>query len=400
MSKRTRDTRNSTDARGSNWRFWFLVGMVPAAVIGLLIWRAFSGESVAERLAAFEAARAIPDSENAAIIYGRLLDNPDADYGSLVSPDPESDEWTRRWPWFERDHPELADWIRECQWLIDELLVATQLEKCHFRIDIEPYRPPVAPAPVSRVRTMRRWLFLLKQAANNDVAEGRIDDAISKWRCMIKLGRHLQQQFRLIELLEGIGLETSGATHASAYVVEGDPDEHQLHKIVSLPFETRDDWDAILGRIAPVEELALQEYKKDLGLVDRLKYEFGIGAIGSTKGRVYPIAIARKNYLKALASRRGLHILIALRRYRNEYHRWPKSLDEIRSRVPAEILVDPINDGDFVYRLTNNGFTLYSKGENKVDEGGKYKSRSEEGPDDRRIWPPIGRKTKSEAANK
>ncbi|UCE47457.1 MAG: hypothetical protein JSW47_17900, partial [Phycisphaerales bacterium] len=159
----------------------------------------------------------------------------------------------------------------------------------------------------------------------------------------------------------------------------------------------RNDWDAILGRIAPVEELGLQEYKRSLGLVDRLKYEFGIGPIGSSKGRIYPIA--RDGYSRALASKRGLHILVALRRYRNEYHRWPKSLDEIRSRVSAEILVDPINDGDFVYRLTNDGFTLYSKGKNKVDEGGQYNSRSEEGPDDRRIWP-RGRRTKSEAVNK
>jgi hypothetical protein len=367
---------------------WVPAAFVAAVVIGLLIWMALSGESLDEKLAAIEAAQAIPDSENAAILYNRLLENPDAhwpDSGPAFL-DASGNMLTRSQPWLERDYPELADLIKERQWLIDELLGATQLEKCRFRIDTWPYRPPYTPAPVSRTIEMRGWVYLLTRAANNDVAEGRIDGAISKWRCLIQLGRHLQQQCIFIEFLSGTSYETFGANRASACVLEGDPDEHQLHKIASLPVETRDDWDAILGRIAPVGELQRQEYEKSLGLVDRLKYELGIGAIGSAQDNIYPRA--REIYSKALAFKRGLHILVALKRYQRQHHRWPDDLDAIRPRLPAEILVDPINDGDFVYRLTNDGFTLYSMGRNNVDEGGRYKSRSPEGPDDRCIWPP------------
>ncbi len=398
MADQPQNKRATTKRRR---RFTLLAAGTCLLVVAVaLLWSRSDSPSAEERLAAIEATRAIPDSENAAILYNRLLENPGAhwpDSGPAFL-DSASNMLTRSQPWLERDYPELADGIKERQWLIDGLLAATQLEKCHFRIDIEPYRPTYTPAPLSRVRTMRRWLFLLMRAANNDVAEERTDDAIAKWRCMIQLGRHLQQQCILIEFLVGISSESAGVNQASAFVVEGDPDEHQLHKIASLPAETRNDWDAIQSRIIPVGELQRQEYERSLGLVDRVKYEFGIGAIGRTKGSIYHRV--RGSYLRTLMYKRGLHILVALRRYRNEYHRWPKSLDEIRSRASVEILVDPISDGDFVYRLTNDGFTLYSKGENKVDEGGQYKSQSKEGPDDRRIWPPRGRRTKSEAVNK
>ena len=208
-----------------------------------------------------------------------------------------------------------------------------------------------------------------------------------------------QQQCRLIEHLEGMSSEAVGVRQASAFVVEGEPDEHQLHRIASLPFETQDEWVAVLGRIAPVEELALQEYKKEMGLVERLKYELGIGQIGSAKYDTYKRM--RESYSRKLASKRGLRILIALRRYRKEHHRWPDSLDEIRQRVSAEILVDPSNKGAFVYRLTDDGFTLYSKGENDLDEDGEYKGgRRRDGPDDWLIWPPRGRKTQAGTANR
>jgi hypothetical protein len=342
MSEQTQAKSTTTKRPG---RFVLLgVTISLLAVAAVLIWSRFCLPRIEERLAAIEAARAIPDSENAAIVYNRLLEDPDAVSltGSLGFLDSDANMLTRGQPWLEKDYPELTTWIEEHQWLIDELLAVTQLEKCRFPISIEPYRPSYTTAPVSRARAMRGWVYLLRRAANNDVAEGRIDDAITKWRCLIQLGRHLQQQPKFFELLVGMGYEVSGVNLASIYAVEGDPDEHQLHRIASLPFETKDDWDAILGRIAPVEELWLQEYKKELSFVDRFKYEFGIGVIGMAKDSTYK-KIMHEGYSRTLASKRGLRILIALRRYRKEHHRWPESLDVIRPRLPAEILVDPSN---------------------------------------------------------
>ena len=69
---------------------------------------------------------------------------------------------------------------------------------------------------------------------------------------------------------------------------------------------------------------------------------------------------------------------------------WPESLDELKFLAPEEIFIDPINNDSFVYKLTEDNFTLYSKGKNNIDEGGKRDRCGEEetGADDRLIWPP------------
>jgi hypothetical protein len=98
-------------------------------------------------------------------------------------------------------------------------------------------------------------------------------------------------------------------------------------------------------------------------------------------------------YLRRIAENRGSQIIIALRRYKNKTGHWPENLDEVKSLAPVEILVDPVNNDSFIYKLTDDGFKLYSKGRNNIDEGGQYK---DEGPDDWPIWPPKSHTTKKE----
>jgi hypothetical protein len=112
-------------------------------------------------------------------------------------------------------------------------------------------------------------------------------------------------------------------------------------------------------------------------------------------------------YLQNIAEKRGTLLIIALRRYKNKTGQWPESFDDIKSIEPEEILIDPINGDSFVYKLTEENFTLYSKGKNNIDEGGlrritvdpnEFKwPKTEE--DDRLIWPRKTRKTKNEKAD-
>jgi hypothetical protein len=83
-----------------------------------------------------------------------------------------------------------------------------------------------------------------------------------------------------------------------------------------------------------------------------------------------------------------------LRHYRNKNGHWPQTLDEIKSSLSEEVLTDPQNNGLFVYKLTDDGFTLYSKGKNNIDEAGS----KIDGADDWPIWPrqiPQANKKKS-----
>ncbi len=106
----------------------------------------------------------------------------------------------------------------------------------------------------------------------------------------------------------------------------------------------------------------------------------------------------RDLYLRSIAEQRGTLIIIALRRYKNENGRWPETLEDIKSLAPAKILVDPINGNSFMYKLTEENFTLYSKGKNKIDEAGEGERcvGSRTGADDWLIWPRISRSCKIE----
>jgi hypothetical protein len=102
-------------------------------------------------------------------------------------------------------------------------------------------------------------------------------------------------------------------------------------------------------------------------------------------------------YLRVTSNIRGVRIMIALRQYKNKHSHWPETLDEVKPPAPAEIFVDPINKGSFVYKLTEENFTLYSKGKNNIDEDGRLDvPYRETGADDWLIWPPRGRKPKTE----
>ncbi len=139
-----------------------------------------------------------------------------------------------------------------------------------------------------------------------------------------------------------------------------------------------------------------------------IKFNFGFLAkliVGMSIESYYRI---HDIYLRNIAGQRGTRIIIALRRYKNQTGQWPDKLDDIKSIAPAEILIDPINGGSFVYKLTEENFTLYSKGKNNIDEGGlreitidpnESKWPKTEG-DDILIWLPKTRKTtKEEKAN-
>lgn len=96
----------------------------------------------------------------------------------------------------------------------------------------------------------------------------------------------------------------------------------------------------------------------------------------------------RQIYNRNFAEKRVCQIIIALRRYKNKNGQWPDSLDKIKDMTEAENFIDPINGSNFVYKLTEDGFTLYSKGENNIDDEGKRDSWEEEtGKDDWLIWP-------------
>jgi hypothetical protein len=89
-----------------------------------------------------------------------------------------------------------------------------------------------------------------------------------------------------------------------------------------------------------------------------------------------------------MTRRRGTWLVLGLRKYKNSHGHWPQTLDLISENVPTEAFIDPMNNSTFVYKLTDENFTLYSQGKNGIDEGGRwgYVRALDKNQDDIMIW--------------
>lgn len=477
--------------------FWLSVGVV---VIGLIIWvflpedtEGWRPYTFDEELAAIEAKRAIPDSENAAIIYKRLLEDHDPNTMSRDFLVGELERLTRSEPWSSKDHPEIAEWLKGQQSTIAALLKASKIEKYRFPIAAD---SAALSQTMKRLSAMRSWARLLLRAAYNDLGEDRTEQALEKQIALLQMAKHLHQQPTMIDMLVGIAIEALAIQQFNGFMVTGDATEAHLSVIEKALSEIKHDWASDLPRILECEKLMgknmfcsmfyevnpkgktrlsrdptaairaqfpqlppeirpLTYWQRKLAkastvlgwfflprnpqkageIIDasfekyyamakpnfdwqkearepsitsiRLNYRYLIEhLVGMPRKAYYRI---HDIYLRITSDKRGSQLLIALRRYKNKNGYWPESLDDIKSLAPAEIFVDPVNDDSFVYKLTEENFTLYSKGKNNIDEGGQDKwsydaktgrsSYNSQGPDDWLIWPRRSRKTQEKKAD-
>ncbi|HUW18389.1 MAG TPA: hypothetical protein VMW16_03730 [Sedimentisphaerales bacterium] len=371
----TEQQQAQTKRRAPRLRRWAGVTLLVAAAVLALLWLSdrLTLQSAEQQLAAIEAARAIPDSENAAVIYNEVLANTD-----LVSGQPSFLGMDgMRGPWLSEDHPEAAEWLQAHQSQISRIVEASRKQKCRFPIPIE---TAGRTQEMNLLQAVRQWAQLLVSAANNDMADGRTDAALQKYLCLIRMGAHFREQPDMTKLLVGTAIEALALGHLKRLILQADVSNEDLAMIQAAVSNIKDTWDQDMAPVIEVQKLIERTH---LTLLARLKK-----ILLSTDRKL--LERARQIYLRILAERRAIHILAGLRRYKDAHGRWPQDLGVLRESVQQEILVDPINGGAFVYKLNENGFTLYSKGQNNIDEDGSRKGVA----DDWLIWPVRGRKVK------
>ena len=484
--------------KGAGKWFWLSVA---AVVIVLIIWVFLPDDDEGWRpytfdkeLAALEAKYAIPDSENAATIYNKFLQDYDwEDFYANLS----QEKLPMREPWLSKEHPKIAEWLNLHQNTMQTLLKVSKMEKCRFPIT----DPTNFEKQMNRNAAMRQWAFLLISAVNNDIAEDRVDEALQKNFTLLQMGNHLYQQPATADLLVGMAIRALALPELKRFVITGDPKETHLRAIEEALGNVKYDWGPDIIRILESNKLSTkrilakyyeinekgnirlsrdplaemracwkqqlenneikeQRMRKDLEsyvyltywqrklikaetilhwfyipsspqkaaeLVDTIYqnyYEIVKPDFDwSKEPRELPITarfkfmlnryrtmellpgVSEKPYyriheqhLRLSTIIKASQLIIALRRHKNKHSHWPESLDEVKPFASAEIFVDPINGSSFVYKLADDSFKLYSKGKNNIDEDGKrdqwgYKPT---GADDWLIWPPRGRKPKTE----
>ena len=237
-------------------RKWFWLGVGAVALIYIIWvflpednegWRPYTFD---EELAALEAKYAIPDEENAALVYNEIFETLDIDSNQpeffLKTKPSSKDE-----PWLSRDHPETTEWLKGHQSTIEKLIETTQKEKCLFPLITDPLTLSKAMKSLAKIR---RCVFLLVSSANNDIAEGQTDAGIEKYICVLKIAHHLRQQpillYYQVNVIESLSLQK-----LNRFIMEGRPTETQLQLISSSIKNLRNNWSSDLRNILDLEKL-------------------------------------------------------------------------------------------------------------------------------------------------
>ena len=384
----TEERREDTETGKVRRRFGrlrlILVAVVVVTIFCCLTWqsRLWDFRSIDEKLAAIDAELAIADSENAAVFYRRFF----SDSNNAAILDDLSSQTPSAYvePWAGSEHPELAAELKTNRAFMQTLLGISQMQEARF---------PVYPDPNSgsfMLADMRKITFILSWAAANDLAEGRIDAAYSKYRCQLKLAHHLEQQPAGYYKNVRIAIEAVASGNIRRAVMRDDITPEQLRSletILEIP-RNQDEKDAEIAD--RVNQLIEEKERSELSFAARLKQWL----LGYTSRRQREQR-QRLICLRLDATRRATPILIALRRYKQEIGAWPEMLEQIEPKLPEQMIIDPQNNGPFVYKRDGDDFVFYSKGPNNIDEGGSHSGTADDWP----IWPLNLRITKQENAN-
>lgn len=340
-------------------RFWFAIFVVaPVIIVGGLAWRAIllHFRSVDAQLAAIEAAQAIPESENAGAAYIKLA----GEYMPLPHYPPVVDNktlvLTAKEPWLSKDYPKLAAWLDERHDLTSKLIDISRMEQCRLPIPSDRRQMSHFSNPI---RHMRGWAYLLVRSANHDAAEGRLDAAIEKYACVLRMGSHLYQQPVLSYYNNGVAKESLALDLLNEFITRNGLTEEQLTAIEAVLLPPENTWKRDSRQAVKTQELIQRKERPKLTLTGWRSYWEYRKATG--KSDDYLLDVTDKFHVRTLASRRIVHIQVALRRFRNRTGHWPRSLAQIEPPLSKETLTDPRSNTPFVYELEGENFKLHSK---------------------------------------
>ena len=257
--------------------FWGCVGVVLIAIIIWVFlpdnnedWRPYRFD---KEIAALNAKYALPDEENAALIYEKLLTNYDPN--GFIPPffDEDMDSQVSQHSWKSEDYPELTKWFEDNNEIINTLLDATDKKQCMFPISADPFLEE----QMDRYAAMRRLAKLIVISGNNDMGEGRYQYGCAKYIAVLKLGDQMSQQTTLLDKLVGMSIEALGISRMNLFVVEGEPAEEHLSQIDNALREIKHDWSLDFPKFIESDKLYLKNmvgmfYEIDPGGKTRLSH--------------------------------------------------------------------------------------------------------------------------------
>ncbi|MBN2129272.1 MAG: hypothetical protein JW741_07230 [Sedimentisphaerales bacterium] len=343
-------------------RWWIGLLCLALVLVGAIFLWLRRGLSADEELRAIDAAHAIAKEENAATVYNRLiLDDTLPPLNAQLLPASVRAPTLSR-PWRSADFPQAAEWLKQRGQVVDALLQAGRKQRCWFLAVEAPQHSG------KRFERIYHGALLLIRSANNDWAEGRVEQGLNKLLCVFQMARHFRSQAYPSDYDAGEAVASEGLKRFAALVVNEDVPADWLARFEAVLPPTEDGWDERSRLLHKIERLYIES-------MNRGPFVRVLHALDWTR-REY----TKRSYFSLLAESRAVRILLELRRNKNETGAWPANLAYIENRVAPEALVDPVTGKPLVYRPTGDVFTLYSTGPNGRDEGGQA-------GDDHCFWP-------------
>jgi hypothetical protein len=167
-------------------------------------------------LAKLESQHTIAPEDNAAVIYQAVVDRyKDKIFHPNIS-DFKAYNLDFDKPFSTASYPELSKIITDQQDTISQLLTASKYDKCHFAI----------PHDLASIKAQQHRLFLFKcfarlllHSANNDIGDGRSDEAVTKQLAVLKIADHLYQQQTLLDNSAAAYIELMAIANINTFVM-------------------------------------------------------------------------------------------------------------------------------------------------------------------------------------
>lgn len=215
------------------------------------------------------------------------------------------------------------------------------------------------PTLLDQASAMRQLARAFVADMRVNLANGQADETVVSGLAAFRLGKKCYRDGLMIDYLVGLAVQGVAINEFRQLVAQDQTARAEiLRRLVPL-LETGESAEEVIQRELGYIKSASRGY---IGWIVRLNFNQMMEA---------SVEAARQAALRTTARQRLFVIHLALHAYRDEHGAWPDTLAELAPEILASIPVDPYSKTQFVYRIENGDYRLYSVGKNLVDDGGE-----------------------------